>query len=203
MRFQLGQLAGAQLFLAPVQDIRIGGRQSLAQYQFTLQGDNTQEIFEWTPKLAAALQQRPELVDVNSDQQRNALQTNLVIDRPTAARLGLDPSGIDNTLYDAFGQREVSTIYNAMNQYHVVMEVSPKYWQSPETLKDIYVSTSGNSARGSQETNAVAGTVTSGTRTSQSVAAIASDSARNQAINSIANTGKSSGFPAFAGNHRE
>jgi multidrug efflux pump len=192
LRVRLSQVAGAQLFLVPMQDVRIGGRQSLAQYQFTLQGDNTQEIYEWAPKLTAALQRRPELTDVNSDQQQNALETDLVIDRPTAARLGLDPSGIDNTLYDAFGQRQVSTIYNAMNQYHVVMEVAPKYSQSPETLKDVYVSTSGNSASGSQKTNAVAGTVTSGSNSSSNAASIASDSARNQANNSIANTGRSS-----------
>ena len=193
LRPKLDQVAGAQLFLAPVQDVHIGGRQSLAQYQFTLQGDSTQEIYDWTPRLATALQRRPELADVNSDQRQNALEADLVIDRPTAARLGLDPSGIDNTLYDAFGQRQVSTIYNAMNQYHVVMEVAPKYWQSPETLKDIYVSTSGNNASGTQRTNAVIGTVISHKNSSSNNAAsIASDSARNQAINSIAATGKSS-----------
>jgi len=193
LRPKLGQVAGAQLFLAPVQDVRVGGRISLAQYQYTLQGDSTQEIYEWAPKLTAALQKRPELTDVNSDQQQNALETDLVIDRPTAARLKLDPSGIDNTLYDAFGQRQVSTIYNAMNQYHVVLEVAPKYWQSPETLKDLYVSTSGNNASGTQQTNAVAGTVIS-THTAETTtaASIASDSARNQANNAIANTGKSS-----------
>jgi multidrug efflux pump len=193
LRPKLGQVAGAQLFLAPVQDVRVGGRISLAQYQFTLQGDSTQEIYEWTPKLTAALQKRPELTDVDSDQQQNALETDLVIDRPTAARLKLDPSGIDNTLYDAFGQRQVSTIYNAMNQYHVVLEVAPKYWQSPETLKNLYVSTSGSNASGTQQTNAVAGTVISAaTTTSITAASIASDSARNQANNAIANTGKSS-----------
>ena len=193
LRPKLGQVAGAQLFLVPVQDVRVGGRQSLAQFQFTLQGDSTKEIYEWTPKLTTALQRRPELVDVNSDQQQNALETDLVIDRPTAARLRLDPSGIDNTLYDAFGQRQVSTIYNAMNQYHVVLEVAPKYWQSPETLKQIYVSTSGNNASGTQKSNAVAGTVVSPKNSSNSNAAsIANDSARNQANNSIANTGKSS-----------
>jgi multidrug efflux pump len=190
LRIKLNDVAGAQLYLGAVQDVHIGGRQSSSQYQFTLQGDNTQDIYDWTPKLTAALQQRPELADVNTDQVRNALQLNLVIDRPTAARFQLEPSGIDNTLYDAFGQRQVSTIYNAMNQYHVVMEVAPQYWQSPETLKDIYVSTSGNSASGSQLTNAVAGTVISSS--SNNPASVASDSARNQATNSIASTGRSS-----------
>ncbi|MBV8967455.1 MAG: efflux RND transporter permease subunit, partial [Verrucomicrobia bacterium] len=177
VRPKLNDIAGAQLYLGSVQDVHIGGRQSASQYQFTLQSDNSQDIYEWTPKLTAALQNRPELADVNTDQVRNALQLNLTIDRPTAARFQLEPSGIDNTLYDAFGQRQVSTIYNAMNQYHVVMEVAPQYWQSPETLKDIYVSTSGNSASGSQLTNAVAGTVISASSTNP--ASVASDSARN------------------------
>ncbi len=120
-----------------------------------------------------------------------------MIDRPTAARLGLTPSAIDNTLYDAFGQRDVSTIYNALNQYHVVMELAPQYWQNPATLKQLWVSTSGANASGTQTTNAPVGTVTgpSGSSTTSSTntaATIALDSARNQAINSIAASGKSS-----------
>ena len=101
----------------------------------------------------------PRLADVNSDQQNKGLESDLVIDRDAAARLGVTVSQIDNTLYDAFGQRQVSTIYVARNQYHVIMEVAPRYWQNPETLKDVYVSTSGGSVGGSQATNAVAGTV--------------------------------------------
>ena len=89
----------------------------------------------WAPKLTEALQHVPELTDVNSDQQQNGLETDLIIDRDTAARLGSNPAAIDNTLYDAFGQRQVSTIYNPLNQYHVVMEVAPQYWQSPDTLE--------------------------------------------------------------------
>ena len=103
----------------------------------------------------------PTLADVSSDQQNKGLQANVIIDRETASRLGITVGQIDNTLYDAFGQRQVSTIYVARNQYHVIMEVAPKYWQNPQTLKEVYVSTSGGSASGSQTTNAVAGTVVS------------------------------------------
>ncbi len=160
LRAPLGDVAGARTFLQAVQDIRVGGRQSNAQYQFTLLADSTPDLYLWGPKLTEALQARPELADVNSDQQQGGLEAMVTIDRATAARLGIKPAQIDNTLYDAFGQRQVSTIYNPLNQYHVVMEVAPRYWQSPEMLNQIYVSTSGGSASGAQTTNAPAGTVT-------------------------------------------
>ncbi|KVD83328.1 nodulation protein [Burkholderia sp. ABCPW 14] len=195
LRPQLADVAGARTFLQAAQDIRMGGRQSNAQYQFTLLGDSTAELYKWGPILTEALQKRPELADVNSDQQQGGLEAMVTIDRATAARLGIKPAQIDNTLYDAFGQRQVSTIYNPLNQYHVVMEVAPQYWQSPEMLKQVYISTSGGSASGAQTTNAAAGTyvATSAAGTSsQSAAAIAADSARNQALNSIASSGKSS-----------
>ena len=164
LRRALAVVPGGRLFLQSVQDIRIGGRSSNAQYQFTLQGDTTAELNEWAPKLTDALQRNPALADVNSDQQQRGLETDLVIDRNSAARLGITPSQIDNTLYDAFGQREVSTIYNALNQYHVVMEVAPRYWQSPESLKGIYISTSGGNASGTSTTNAVTGTIAATTK---------------------------------------
>src|SRR6202000_309844 len=128
---------------------------------YTLQGSTLEELNEWSPKIAAALQREANLTDVNSDQQNKGLESDLVIDRDAAARLGITVSQIDNTLYDPFGQRQVSTLYVARNQYHVIMEVAPRYWQNPETLKDVYVSTSGGSVGGSQATNAVAGTVVS------------------------------------------
>ncbi len=159
LRRAMAVVPGATLFLQAVQDIRVGGRASNAQYQYTLQGPTLEELNEWSPKIAAALQREPNLADVNSDQQNKGLESDLVIDRDAAARLGITVSQIDNTLYDAFGQRQVSTIYVARNQYHVIMEVAPRYWQNPETLKDVYVSTSGGSVGGSQATNAVAGTV--------------------------------------------
>ncbi|KVE29411.1 nodulation protein [Burkholderia singularis] len=199
LRPKLAAVAGATTFLQAAQDIRMGGRQSNAQYQFTLLGDSTPELYKWGPLLTEALKKRPELADVNSDQQQGGLEAMVTIDRATAARLGIKPAQIDNTLYDAFGQRQVSTIYNALNQYHVIMEVAPRYWQDPEMLKQVYISTSGGSASGSQTTNAAAGTYvatsagTSAAGTSAtSAAAIASDSARNQALNSIASSGKSS-----------
>jgi multidrug efflux pump len=130
----------------------------------------------------------PQLTDVNSDQQNKGLETDIVIDRDTASRLGINASQIDNTLYDAFGQRQVSTIYNALNQYHVIMEVAPQFWQSPDILKDVYVSTSGGSVGGVQSTNAVAGTVT-GTGQTSLISAMAADAARNQANNALTNSG--------------
>src|SRR6185437_16248143 len=175
-----------------------GGRQSNAQYQFTLQADSPEEIYEWGPKLTAALQKQKLLTDVNSDQQQRGLETDLVIDRPTAARLGVTPAAIDNTLYDAFGQRQVSTIFNPLNQYHVVMELAPRYWQDPQTLKDIWVSTAGGAnPSGTLSSNAAFGTVTGTTSASAATTATTgslavSNLARNQASNSIASTGKSS-----------
>jgi multidrug efflux pump len=189
LRREMAVVPGATLFLQSVQDIRAGGRPSNAQYQYTLQGPTLEELNEWAPKIAAALQQEPNLSDVNSDQQNKGLEVDLVIDRDAAARLGITVSQIDNTLYDAFGQRQVSTIYVARNQYHVIMEVAPRYWQNPEILKEVYISTSGAAVGGSQATNAVAGTVVSAA-TSTAAASANAQAARNLATNSIGQTGK-------------
>jgi multidrug efflux pump len=143
LRAKLSKVPGASLFLQPVQDIRIGGRQANAQYQFTLSADDLTELRAWEPRIRQALSQLPELADVNTDTQDKGLQTSLVIDRDAASRLGVTPRLIDSTLYDAFGQRQVSTIYAQLNQYHVVMEAAPKYWQSPDALKTIYVNAPG------------------------------------------------------------
>jgi len=186
LRRAMAVIPGATLFLQAVQDIRVGGRASNAQYQYTLQGPTLEELNEWSPKIAAALQSVPLLTDVNSDQQNKGLESDLVIDRDAAAQLGITVSQIDNTLYDAFGQRQVSTIYVARNQYHVILEVAPRFWQNPETLKDVYVSTSGGSVTGSQATNAVSGTVVApGVSTTSANA----QAARNAATNSIGLTG--------------
>ncbi|MGH7058839.1 MAG: efflux RND transporter permease subunit, partial [Stellaceae bacterium] len=196
LRGKLNQVAGARLFLQAAQDIRVGGRQSNAEYQYSLQGDDTKTMFEWAPKVEAALQKVKEITEVNLDQQQKGLETDLVIDRATASRLGLTVSQIDNTLYDAFGQRQVSVIYMPRNQYHVVMEVAPRFWQSPEILKDIYVSTSGGAVGGTQATNALAGTVAAKTpakaasTAATTAAAIASDTQRNLVNNALANTGR-------------
>jgi multidrug efflux pump len=139
LRPRLSKVAGANLFLQPVQDFRAGGRQSNAAYQFTLQSDDLQDLRTWTPRLQQALQDVKEVADINSDQQERGLQMSLVIDRPTASRLGVTTRAIDTALYLAYGQAVVSTIYATLNQYRVVMEVAPEYWQSPESLNGIYV----------------------------------------------------------------
>ena len=196
LRPKLAGIPGARLFLFPRQDLSVGGRQSFAQFQYSLQGDSAADLYEWTPKLLEAMRADPTFADVNSDQQQGGLETLLVIDRPTAYRYGLTPDTIDNTLYDAFGQRAVSTIYNPLNQYRVVMEIAPRYLGNPETLKLIYVSTSGARARGSAVTNAVAGTV-EGAAADPTATAVATDSARNAAGNAIAGgrSGASSSAP--------
>jgi multidrug efflux pump len=197
LRREMAVVPGATLFLQSVQDIRVGGRASNAQYQYTLQGNTYEELNQWAPKIAAALQREPNLADVNSDQQNKGLESNLVIDRDAAARLGITVSQIDNTLYDAFGQRQVSTIYVARNQYHVVMEVAPRYWQNPQTLKDVYISTSGGSVSGSQATNAIAGTVATAGKTALASSANA-NAVRNLATNSIGATGNGAGSTGAA-----
>jgi multidrug efflux pump len=189
LRPKLNAVAGASLFLQAVQDFHVGGRLGNAQYQYTITGDTLENVYAWSPKILAALQKDPVLRDANSDQQNKGLESDLVIDRATAERLGITTSMIDNTLYDAFGQRQVSTIYNALNQYHVVMEVAPQYWQSPESLNGIYISTAGGSVGGVQKTNAVAGTVVISNAQSTSAAAVAADAARNAATNAIAVSG--------------
>jgi multidrug efflux pump len=191
LRPKLAHVAGASLYLQPAQDFRTGGRQGNSLYQYTLQADDLTELATWTPKLMEALKNEPVLQDLNTDQQNSGLETDLVIDRGTASRLGLTASQIDNTLYDAFGQRVVSTMYEERNQYHVIMVVATRDWQNPASLNDIYVSTSGGAVTGTQSTNAVAGTVGSSVSAS-SAAAVAADSARNAAENSIATTGKGS-----------
>src|SRR6185295_7079163 len=137
IRAKTAKIPGATLFLQPVQDLRIGGRASSAQYQYTLQSDTFDELTEWAPKIQNALRRIPGVVDVTSDQQNRGLQASLQIDRTTASRLGVTPKVLDDTLYDAFGQRQVSTMYTPLNQYHVVMEVEPKYWQNPDGLRHI------------------------------------------------------------------
>jgi multidrug efflux pump len=220
LRPKLAQVPGGRLYLAAVQDLRAGGRQSNAQYQYTLQSENVQDLYTWTPKLVDALEHNPVLTDVSSDQQQRGLETYLTIDRDTTARLGVSPLQIDNTLYDAYGQRQVSTIYSAINQYHVVMEIDPRYTQYPSSLRDVYVATSGGTAPGTATTNAPGGTVTAATTKGTTVIAptaipsaaaigtgsglasaassaatartISNNSARNSFTNALANTGHGS-----------
>ena len=193
LRGKLAQVAGARLFMFAVSDLRTGGRQSNATYQYTLLSDDTAELYKWAPKLTAALMNSDIVKDVNSDQQQGGLETDIAIDRDTAMRLGLTLNAIDNTLYDAFGQRQVSVIYSAQNQYHVVMEVAPRYWQDPRTLDDLYVSTSGANPTGTQQTGIRRRALfTSTTGAASTAATIAADSARNLATNSLAASGHTS-----------
>ena len=207
LRDKLTKVPGALLYLQAVQDIRMGGRPSNAQYQYTLQDENPSELYAFVPRLVGALQDNPVLADVSSDQQQTGLETDVIVDRDTASRLGLVMSQIDNTLYDTFGQRQVSTIYSAINQYHVVMEVDPRYWQDPSILRDLYISTGGASPSGVSTTNAVAGTVSQSAAlpspgahpaTSTQATNVAGQEARNAQTNALANTGRqgtSSGAP--------
>ncbi len=139
LRPKFAAVPGASLYLQSVQDLRIGGRLGNAAYQFTLQSDDLDELTKWAPRMLRKMQELPQIVDVSSDQQNRGLQASLAIDRDTAARLGVTPQMIDNVLYDAFGQRQVSTMYTDLNQYHVVMEVAPEFRQNPQTLQQIYV----------------------------------------------------------------
>ncbi len=139
LRQKTGGIPGVQLYLQAFQDLRIGGRSSATQYQYSLTADNLDELNTWSPQLMAAMQKLPELKDVATDQQQQGLRGLLVIDRDTASRLGVSPLTIDATLSDAFGQRQVSTTYRPLNQYHVVMEVDEQYQKDPDALKNIYV----------------------------------------------------------------
>jgi multidrug efflux pump len=136
---ELEKVNGITLYMQPVQDLTVEDRVSRTQFQYSIEDADAQELAQWTPKLVDKLRTIPELRDVATDQLNNGLRTNITIDRDTASRLGILPQAIDNTLYDAFGQRQVSTIFTQLNQYHVVLEVLPNFAQSPESLQDIYI----------------------------------------------------------------
>jgi multidrug efflux pump len=204
LRPKLNRVSGVATFLQAAQDFGGGGgRSSNSQYQYTLLGDDLAELRDWSQKLRVALQNVKEVTDVDTDLQPGGLEADLIVDRDAASRLGLTASQIDNSLGDAFAQSQVSTIYNPFSpqQYHVVMEVAPEYWQNPDILKSLYVSTSGGAVSGTQATQAVAGTTAiaatknnaaadSKTSSSTNAAAVASDVARNLAANSLANAGR-------------
>jgi multidrug efflux pump len=195
LRKPLASIPGAPTFLLAAQDLQVGARQGNAAYQYTLTSSDSDALYLWVPKIVAALQAQKALLDVNSDLQQGGLETNVLINRPVASAYDITPEEIDNTLYDAYGQRSVSTIYNALNQYEVIMELAPQYLQTPDMLRQIYISTSGGTASGTAQTNFAAGTVvrsTSATTAASATAAVALDSATNQALNSIAASGRSS-----------
>jgi multidrug efflux pump len=182
LRPQLARVPGASLFLVAPQDIRTGGRMSNAQWQYTLQADDLSQLRTWTPRLAEALKTDPRLTDVNADLQERGQELRVTIDRDAAIRVNLTPVQIDNALYDAFGQRQVSTIYNQLNQYHVVMEADHQAIQRPEALGDLRISTAGGALGGTQATAAIA----------TSNAAGATTAVVNQRANQLGNAGRGS-----------
>jgi len=194
LRPQLARVSGVVSYLRAVQDIGGGGRAANSEYQYTLLGDDLTELRTWSQKLRAALQDMPEITDVDTDMQPGGLEADLIVDRDTASRLGLTEIQIDNALGDAFAQAQVSNIYNPFSpqQYHVVMEVAPEFWQNPQVLNELYISTSGGAVTGTEATQAVAGTnvVRAAATAASSGAAVAADLARNLAANSLANAGR-------------
>jgi multidrug efflux pump len=197
LRIKLQAVTGARLYLQSIQDLRAGARQSNSQYQYTILADNLEDLRKWTPRITDALKNVPELADVNSDQQDKGLTVALKLDRATSARLGINLSNIDNTLYDAFGQRQVSTIYNDMNQYHVVMEVDPSFWQNPETLSEVWVSTTGGALSGTQTTAAGVSSFSSGTATTANSSAPASATTIGT-ISTVSSTSQTAGSTGTA-----
>ena len=186
LRPKLNRVSGARLFLQAVQDLRIGGRQSAAEYQYTLTSEDTAGLYTWTPKLLEELgKEHSQIVDVNSDMQQNGLQTYVTIERATAQRYGFAPNQIDAVLYDAYGQRTVTTIFNPFNQYYVVMEVAPPYWQFPQMLDRTYLSTAAGNASGSAQTQMQGGTV-SGVSAYAAVSAASAAASASNSLNSNA-----------------
>jgi multidrug efflux pump len=162
---RVGQVQGIQLFMEPVQDISVDDRVSRTQYQYALEDPDAAELSDWTNRFVARLKQLPELEDVATDQQPGGLAVNLVIDRVTASRLGIAPSTIDNTLYDAFGQRQISTMYTQVNQYHVILESEPQFQKNPNKLNQMYIqanASSGTSGAGSATSAASSGSSSGG-----------------------------------------
>jgi multidrug efflux pump len=191
LRPQLARVTGIRLFLNTVQDLRIGGRQTNSTYQYSLKSESSAELKTWALKLAEAMKQQPELTDVDTDQQDNAVETFIEVDRATAARLGVTSRDVDNALYNAFGQRQVATIYGELNQYHVVMEVAPQYAKSPEALNDIYVPVRGSpsTATGTTATSAAASTATATAATTTTGAGTSAAASTTGTTTSVINPG--------------
>ncbi len=177
LRPQLARVTGVSLFLNGVQDIRMGGRQSNSTYQYTLKSDNIADLRRWATRLADAMKRQPALIDVDTDQQENGVETYVEVDKDSASRLGINSRDVDNALYDGFGQRQVATIYDELNQYRVVMGVAPPYSRSPEALKDIYVPARRAAAGSASTSPAPASPASSAAAASTSTTATATASA--------------------------
>ncbi|MDP3760725.1 MAG: efflux RND transporter permease subunit [Ramlibacter sp.] len=190
LRPQLAQVTGVSLFLNPVQDLRMGGRQSSSTYQYTLKSDNIDDLRNWATRLAESMKRQSALVDVDTDQQENGVEVFVEVDKDSASRLGINSRDVDNALYNGFGQRQVATIYDELNQYRVILGVAPRYTRSPEALKDIYVPARGSTGSIATPLNSTAnGTSTAASAgTASSVNPALRDQATGQAVNSSADT---------------
>jgi multidrug efflux pump len=163
LRPQLARVTGVSLFLNPVQDVRMGGRSSNSTYQYTLKSDNIADLRLWGVRLSEAMKQQPALTDIDNDLQENGVETFVDVDRTTAARMGISARDVDNALYDAFGQRQVATIYEELNQYKVIMQLAPRYIVSPEALKHVYVPARNTGAPTPETGLAATGSASTGT----------------------------------------
>jgi multidrug efflux pump len=189
LRPQLAQVTGISLFLNTVQDLRGGGRQTNSTYQYTLKSDNAADLSLWATRLAERMKTQDALTDVDTDQQENGVETMVTVDKESAARLGISSRDVDNALYNGFGQRQVATIYAELNQYHVIMEVAPRYTRSPESLKDIYVPAKGGGGASTATTTSAASTSSSTATTGTSGTAAATTGTTGSTSTSSANPG--------------
>ncbi|MBB2189954.1 MMPL family transporter [Gluconacetobacter azotocaptans] len=194
---RLRHMVGARFFAMAPGAIRIGGRQSNAAYQYTLEADSASELYDWTPKLVAALQKHSQLTDISSDVQQGGSALNVSLDRDSSARVNITPQLVSNTLYDAYGQRAASIIHNALNQYRVVMEVEPRFWQDPNSLKQVWVSVTGGTAGGGTRSNTIRVKTTAAATTAASLSA---QSFRNQIANTLAGGSSASSGSAVSTN---
>ncbi|MBW3497358.1 efflux RND transporter permease subunit [Janthinobacterium sp. NKUCC08_JDC] len=196
LRPQLAKVTGISLFLNPVQDLRMGGRSSNSTYQYTLISDNQADLKKWAAKLADQMKLQPALIDVDTDQAENGVETFVSIDKDRATQLGVQVRDIDNALYNSFGQRQVATIYDELNQYHVIMEVAPRYAQSPEALRSVYVPASNAAAVAATGTTAT--TTTSVATTASNTTAARDPSSGSALSTTLAHMVPLSSFSSFA-----
>jgi multidrug efflux pump len=201
LQSSLKQVDGIELYMEPVQNITVDDRVSRTQYQYTLEDSNSDELNEWTARLVEKMKQLPQLADVATDQQTGGLAVSLVIDRVTASRLGIAPSTIDSTLYDAYGQRQISTMYTQLNQYHVILETSPSSQQGPAKLQDLYIQTNasaGGSGPGASSSFASSGSSSAGSNATTTAVAYTPSSAALTAPTNAIKSGVGAGSNAIA-----
>jgi multidrug efflux pump len=197
LRPQLAQVTGVRIFLNPVQDLRMGGRSSNSTYQYTLKSDNIADLKRWSSRLADAMRNQPMLIDIDTDQEENGVETFVSVDRDTASRLGVNSRDVNNALYNSFGQRQVSTIYDELNQYRVIMEVAPAYATSPESLRDVYVPARGVGAT-TPTTGLAAGTSVASAPATTAAVGTTSTTSTNSAASSAGVTASTTGTTATA-----